>query len=155
MFRTKEPLMRKFVVTLSCIALVLGAVALTGCGSSKKSNNNSAAPATAPQGAGKSSSSSSTSASSSGKASIGDNFFQPKQIKVKAGTKVTWTNDGQVQHTVTADDGSFDSGSVDPDSTFSTTFDAPGTYQYYCAPHGSAGLHGMAATIVVDDPAGG
>ena len=129
--------MRKFVVTLSCIALVLSAVALTGCGGSKKSNNNSAAPVTAPQGAGttSSSSSSSSSASSGGKASIGDNFFQPKEIKVKAGTKVTWTNDGQVQHTVTAENKSFDSGPVDAGSTFSYTFKKAGTFTYKCTIH--------------------
>jgi plastocyanin len=81
--------------------------------------------------------------------------FKPLVVHVGPGATVLWTNSSPLAHTVTADDGSFDSGSVDPDSTFSTTFDAPGTYQYYCAPHGSAGLHGMAATIVVDDPAGG
>jgi hypothetical protein len=33
------------------------------------------------------------------------------------------------------------------------TFDAPGTYQYFCQPHGAAGLKGMSATLIVDDPA--
>jgi hypothetical protein len=33
------------------------------------------------------------------------------------------------------------------------TFDAPGTYQYFCQPHGAAGLTGMSATLIVDDPA--
>jgi plastocyanin len=77
--------------------------------------------------------------------------FAPTVVHVAPGATVQWTNSSPLAHTVTADDGSFDSGSVDPDSTFSTTFDAPGTYQYYCAPHGSAGLHGMAATVIVDD----
>jgi plastocyanin len=78
--------------------------------------------------------------------------FTPTVVHVSPGATVVWTNSSPVAHTVTADDGSFDSGSVDPDSTFSTLFDTPGTYQYYCVPHGSAGLHGMAATIIVDDP---
>ena len=81
--------------------------------------------------------------------------FAPTVVHVSPGATVAWTNSSPLAHTVTADDGSFDSGSVDPGAVFSTTFDAPGTYQYYCAPHGSAGLHGMSATIVVDDPVGG
>jgi plastocyanin len=78
--------------------------------------------------------------------------FAPKVVHVSPGTTVLWTNSTPLAHTVTADDDSFDSGSVDPDATFSMTFDAPGTYQYYCAPHGSPGLQGMAATIIVDEP---
>src|ERR1700730_15994740 len=67
--------------------------------------------------------------------------FAPTVIHVGPGAVVQWTNSSPLAHTVTADDGSFDSGSVAPDATFTWTFDAPGTYQYYCAPHGSAGLH--------------
>jgi plastocyanin len=78
--------------------------------------------------------------------------FAPTEVHVAPGTTVVWTNSSRVAHTVTADDGSIDSGSVDPDSTFSVAFDTPGTYQYYCEPHGSAGLNGMAATIIVDEP---
>ena len=77
--------------------------------------------------------------------------FTPKVVHVNPGATVLWTNSSPLAHTVTADDGSFDSGNVDSGETFSTVFDAPGTYQYYCAPHGSAGLHGMAATVIVDD----
>src|SRR5579885_2816806 len=72
--------------------------------------------------------------------------FSPVEIHIAPGQSVTWTNSDPLQHTVTADDGSFDSGLIDPGATFSQEFDAPGTYQYYCTPHGSAGLHGMAAT---------
>jgi len=68
------------------------------------------------------------------------------------GTPMTFVNADQLAHTVTADDSSFDSDSVEPDATFSMEFDTPETYQYYCVPHGAPGLHGMAATIVVDEP---
>jgi len=78
--------------------------------------------------------------------------FTPKVVHVAPGATVLWTNSSPLGHTVTADDDSFDSDNVEPGATFSMTFDSPGTYQYYCAPHGSAGLHGMAATIIVDDP---
>ncbi len=78
--------------------------------------------------------------------------FAPTVVHILPGQTVLWTNDDPLQHTVTADDGSFDSGLIDPGATFSQTFTAPGTYQYYCTPHGSAGLHGMSATVIVDDP---
>ena len=84
---------------------------------------------------------------------MGGLSFSPTVVHVAPGATVLWTNSSPLAHTVTADDGSFDSGMVDADSTFTVTFDTPGTYQYFCQPHGSAGLHGMAATIIVDDPA--
>jgi plastocyanin len=79
--------------------------------------------------------------------------FVPTTIHVGPGGTVLWTNDSPLAHTVTADDGSFDSGNIDPGESFIWTFDAPGTYQYFCQPHGAAGLKGMSATIIVDEPA--
>ena len=55
-----------------------------------------------------------------------------------------WTNKDSVQHTGTADDGSFDSGKLASGSTFSQTFSKPGTYAYHCTIHSS-----MKATITV------
>src|SRR5206468_11588668 len=81
--------------------------------------------------------------------------FGPTVVHITPGQTVLWTNSDPLQHTVTADDASFDSGLIDAGGTFTQEFDTPGTYQYYCQPHGSAGLHGMAATIVVDDPNAG
>ena len=78
--------------------------------------------------------------------------FMPKEIHVAPGATVLWTNSSPLGHTVTADDGSFDSGPVDPGATFSQVFDAPGVYPYFCQPHGGPGGVGMSATIVVDDP---
>jgi plastocyanin len=78
--------------------------------------------------------------------------FAPTEVHVAPGSTVLWVNASTLQHTVTADDGSFDSGLLDPDATFSMSFDAPGVYQYFCQPHGAAGLNGMSATIIVDDP---
>jgi plastocyanin/glucose/arabinose dehydrogenase len=70
--------------------------------------------------------------------------FQPQDLTIKAGTTVTWTNNDSVAHTVTWDDESVDSGLFGQGDTFSYTFSAPGTYPYYCRPHGSpgAGMHG-------------
>jgi plastocyanin len=59
--------------------------------------------------------------------------FDPSTLEVTAGTEVTWTNQDPAQHTVTADDGSFDSGPIDQGATFTTTVNAPVTY--VCAIH--------------------
>ena len=60
-------------------------------------------------------------------------------------------------HTVTADDGSWDSGDLQPGDEFDRTFDRAGVYTYYCRYHGSPGA-GMIGTVVVGDvplPGGG
>ena len=62
--------------------------------------------------------------------------YDPTEITVPPGATVTWTNTGAVAHTVTSDDGtSLDSGSLDPQATFSFTADAPATLTYHCAFH--------------------
>jgi plastocyanin len=87
-----------------------------------------------------------------GTASVGmQNFsFVPQTITVAPGTTVTWTNTDQIAHTVTWDDRSVDSGLLSPGDTFSYTFDQPGTYGYFCIPHGAPGT-GMYGTVIVSD----
>jgi plastocyanin len=70
--------------------------------------------------------------------------FAPATRRIAAGTWVTWSNDGQEAHTVTADDGTFDSGNLDPSEGFSWYFDQDGTWQYTCSLH-----PWMVGTIVV------
>jgi plastocyanin len=68
--------------------------------------------------------------------SMKDIKFNPGTVTIKAGGKVTWTNDDSVGHDVTADD--FESGSpggIDGGSTFSHIFKKPGTYAYVCSVH--------------------
>jgi plastocyanin len=83
-------------------------------------------------------------ATASGAVSIKDFSFQPGSISVAVGSTVTWTNDDTTGHTVTADDGSFDSGTLAPGATFSNTFSTAGTFAYHCNIH-----HSMTATITV------
>jgi plastocyanin len=67
-----------------------------------------------------------------------DNFcFQPAEVTVAAGTKVTWLNRDDVPHTATstARPKAFDSGTLDTDQKFSRVFAEPGTYEYFCAVH--------------------
>lgn len=73
-----------------------------------------------------------------------DFAFEPQTLTVPAGTTVTWTNTSSRVHTVTADDGSFDSARLDAGETFSQVFDTPGTYTYHCGYHPD-----MTGTIVV------
>jgi plastocyanin len=61
--------------------------------------------------------------------------FATKTLQVRAGTRVRWVNDDQVQHSVTADNGSFDSGLIDAGRTYERVFDRPGDYAYHCTPH--------------------
>ena len=75
-------------------------------------------------------------------------FKFPPNTDVAAGTKVTWTNKDSVAHTVTSGtrpnkDGKFD-GQLAASGTFSFTFTAAGTYQYFCTVHSS-----MNGTITV------
>lgn len=69
---------------------------------------------------------------------IVDIDFDPREITVPAGTTVTWTNTGDLPHTVTKDSGpgeDFDSGSLSSGDTFEQTFTEPGTYDYLCTIH--------------------
>ncbi len=63
--------------------------------------------------------------------------FEPRELRVASGTKVTWTNTGATFHTVTTDDAgkTFDSHVVNPRETFAFTFDKAGTYPYHCDLH--------------------
>jgi plastocyanin len=66
---------------------------------------------------------------------IVDNAFEPRSILVGAGDTVAWTNAGAGPHTVTADDGSVDSGPLVPGASFSLPFPDMGLFTYHCAIH--------------------
>jgi plastocyanin len=89
-----------------------------------------AAPAEASSGAARMSASASV--------SVGDNFYSPASVSIAVGDTVTWRNNGQAQHSATANDGSFDTGVFGPGSSRSETFTRAGTFSYYCTVHGQA-----------------
>jgi plastocyanin len=66
---------------------------------------------------------------------IGDNFFDPPNASVEPGSTITWTNKGDEPHTVTADDGSFDSGVLNPGDSYTVAFGGQGTVTYHCEIH--------------------
>jgi plastocyanin len=123
--------------------LVVGLLALVilGAGIIWLIVNKSATPAN-------NNSSSNTSSSSSDQTQSGtvavvmqNKAFSPQHIKVKKGTKVTWTNNDSVRHNVVADDASNAAG-LPTDNTllgkgesYSFTFNTVGTFAYHCVPH--------------------
>jgi len=67
---------------------------------------------------------------------IEDFAFGPPNVRVTAGTTVTWTNRDSVGHTVTSEDGDeLDSELLGKGESYEHTFTQPGTYAYYCKPH--------------------
>jgi plastocyanin len=86
-----------------------------------------------------------------------DDVFTPEIVRIQPGQTIEWTMDGRSAHTVQADDGSWDSGNLDPGAEFTHTFGEPGVYPFFCRYHGKPGA-GMAGTVVVGDaplPGGG
>ncbi|MEP7286122.1 MAG: cupredoxin domain-containing protein [Chloroflexota bacterium] len=84
---------------------------------------------------------------------VSGNKFDPVDLKITTGTKVQFINADTKPHTVAADDGSFDSGSLKPGATFEFTFNKPGDVKYYCDFHGAAGGSGMSAVLHVEGAA--
>jgi plastocyanin len=77
-----------------------------------------------------------------------DNFsFSPATLTVPVGAKVTWTNHDDIPHNIVSSEQKFKSKPLDTDDSYSFTFSAPGTYQYFC------GLHPkMVGKIIVEAP---
>ena len=68
--------------------------------------------------------------------------FNPNRLEVKTGTKITWTNQDEIVHTVTSGtpetrDGRFGSPLDGKGATTSVVFTEPGTYPYFCERHQS------------------
>lgn len=85
------------------------------------------------------------------KISIDDSIFKTTYLKIKKGTKVAWTNDGNLRHDVTSAESSpnkgLNSGLLGNGETYEFTFDSTGVYEYFCTPHASE----MKAVITVVD----
>ncbi len=76
---------------------------------------------------------------------IGDNFYEPEMVAIPVGGSVTWTNGGTEPHTATARDREvLQSGTLTQGESFTETFEAAGTYDYFCEFHPN-----MKGTLVV------
>jgi plastocyanin len=73
------------------------------------------------------------SASGASAVTIRDFSFNPDGVTVHAGDTVTWTNDGNADHTATGK--GFDSGVLHSGKSYSHTFSSPGTFTYVCQIH--------------------
>jgi plastocyanin len=83
---------------------------------------------------------------------IEDFLFIPDQLAISAGDTVVWTAKA-FEHTVTSDTGLFTSQDIWDympfGAKFSHTFQAAGTYPYFCQGHGGPGGSGMSGVVVV------
>lgn len=70
--------------------------------------------------------------------------YQPSTTIVTVGQTVTWQNSTLMPHTVTAIDGTFNSGVMAGGTSFSVTFTTPGTFLYKCLVHPT-----MKGTVIV------
>jgi plastocyanin len=66
---------------------------------------------------------------------IQDFTFQPADLQVLAGGRVTWINCDTDSHTSTADGGQWSSPLLAPGDRFTQTFPTPGEFPYHCQPH--------------------
>jgi plastocyanin len=71
--------------------------------------------------------------------------FTPDTLRVRAGTTVVWRNTDPLPHSVTAADGSWDSGDIAPGAGWRRRFDTPGTHEIVCRPHPF-----MGAVVIVE-----
>src|SRR4051794_16653815 len=92
--------------------------------------------------------------------SIEHREFVPRELTVSVGDEVTWTHrDGEQVHSVTADDGSYDSNPLcsaanpkecmSDHDTFKHTFGAEGRYPYFSKTWGGPGGQGVSGVISV------
>jgi plastocyanin len=66
-----------------------------------------------------------------------EDAFEPSSATVAAGGEVTWVNTDDIAHTTTAEDGTWDSGTLEAGAEFTFSPDEAGTYPYFCSIHPS------------------
>jgi plastocyanin len=111
--------------------ILLAAVAFISCSKNNSYGSGSMAPAAA-------------------SVTIKNMAFNPSSLSVTAGSTVTWMNSDTTIHTVTADDGSFNSGNIAVGATYSRVFSTAGTFSYHCTIHPE-----MTGKVVVTASSGG
>ena len=84
---------------------------------------------------------------------IQDNAFTQRIVVVKAGTEITWTNQGRNEHNVRPSiEGAFEPISTlalaEKGDSASLTFDEPGDFPYFCSLHGTA-TRGQTGRVIV------
>lgn len=130
-------------------ALIIAALAFASCG------DNGDTATTEPSGGGGTTTTQTESGGNapapSGKAvraekvEIVDFAYDPDPVTIAEGGKVIWINRDSAPHTATADDGGFDTGTLEEGKLKSETFKEPGEYTYFCEIHPS--MHGTVEVV--------
>ncbi|MDB5127597.1 cupredoxin domain-containing protein [Mucilaginibacter sp.] len=118
--------MKKYILGISLMIAVV-VIAIAAC--SKSDSSNTPAPP--------------TNNPTAANVSIKNFAFSPASVTIKAGGTVGWTNADADAHTVTDNNGGFDSGAINANAKYSHTFATAGTYTYHCT------FHSMMATATV------
>ena len=137
------------------VALSLGLAACGDSGSDSSSTEAETAPAgqesgsaetKAPEGeAPESEATPGGEAARSEKVEIVEFTYQPDPVVVSAGGKVIWQNEDAAPHTATADDESWDTGTIEKGKIGSETFKEAGTFAYFCEIHPT--MHGTVEVV--------
>lgn len=140
--------------TLFALAMILAALAFSACGddddSTAPESTGEATATTSEPGDDASTEPSGNAPAPSGEAvraakvMIADFAYEPDPVTVQVGGKVIWQNEDSAPHTATAEDGSFDTGTLDEGKLKSETFKEAGTFAYICTIH-----PGMTGTVEV------
>jgi quinohemoprotein ethanol dehydrogenase len=64
-----------------------------------------------------------------------DYGLSPSRVRTATGATVTWRNTSKKPHTLTARDGSWSTGTIEPGSSGTATITKAGTYEYICKEH--------------------
>jgi plastocyanin len=149
----------KSLLTAALVALSLGLVACGSSGSDSSSTEAETAPAGQESGSaestegetGSESESMESEAAPSGEAQKSEKVqivefaYEPDPVVVQVGGKVTWQNEDSAPHTATADDGSFETGTIEEGKLGSATFKEAGTFTYHCEIHPT--MHGTVEVV--------
>lgn len=145
----------KPLLLAALVALSLGLTACGGSGSDSTSEAETAPPASEETGSTEAEAGEETEtesepapsgeASKSEKVDIVEFTYQPDPVVVQVGGKVIWQNQDTAPHTATADDGSFDTGTIEKGKIGSETFKEPGTFTYFCEIHPT--MHGTVEVV--------
>jgi plastocyanin len=132
-------------------SLLVASSLLAGCGSQSLSSTEGT---TAPEGPDLSSVTfEDRTAATSVQVDAVDNAFKPEYVTVKAGTTVTFRNDGRNEHnvipTISGGFAAIQADQFKPGTEQPVTFATPGDYPYYCSLHGTK-TKGMIGAIRVE-----
>ena len=81
-----------------------------------------------------------------------DSCFEGIAHFAEAGATIEIRNEGEIPHSFTAVDGSFDTGSLEAGRSAKVELNEAGIYQVYCILHGTAAGQGMAGVLLVGEP---